>query len=85
MSLAGANPLWDWANNFNYMFIFVFGYAITAAEEHGVKDSFERGRWFYLFAGCIFSSLKMPLPKLGEQLAEGPLTWTYGIIDGTLK
>ena len=83
--LAGANPLWDWPNNFNYMFIFVFGFGITAAEEHGVKESFQRGRWFYLVAGCIFSGFKTALPMLAERLTDGPYPWTYAIIDGTFK
>ena len=82
---AGANPLWDFPNTFNYMFVFAFGYVITAAEEHGLKESFERGRWFYFVIGCIFSGFKTSLPKLGEPLADGPYPWTYGIIDGILK
>ena len=83
--LAGANPLWDWPNNFNYMFIFVFGYAIAATEELGVTESLRGGRWFYFVAGLIISSLKMSMPLLGEQLANGPHPWAYGVIDGTLK
>ena len=83
--LAGANPLWDWPNNFNYMFIFVFGYAITATEELGVRESLRGGRWFYFVAGLIISSLKMSMSKLGEQLANGPHPWAYGVIDGMLK
>ena len=83
--LAGANPLWDWPNNFNYMFIFVFGYAIAATEELGVRESLGRARWFYFVAGLIISSLKMSMPKLGEQLTNGLHPWAYGVIDGTFK
>ena len=67
------------------MFIFVFGYAIAATEELGVRESLGRARWFYFVAGFIISSLKMSMPKLGEQLANGPHPWAYGVIDGMLK
>ena len=67
------------------MFIFVFGYAIAATEEQGVRESLGRGRWFYFVAGLIISSLKMSMPKLGEQLTNGLHPWAYGFIDGTLK
>ena len=67
------------------MFMFVFGFGITAAEEHGLKESFERGKWFYFVGGCIFGGFKTSLPKLAEGLTDGPYPWTYGIIDGTLK
>ena len=36
--LSNGGPFWDWPNNFNYFLIFVFGYGIAAAEEHGLKD-----------------------------------------------
>jgi hypothetical protein len=42
------NPFIDIANNFNYIFIFLFGYAITAADEHGLREVARRGRWVYL-------------------------------------
>ena len=43
---------------FNFAFIFVFGFAIAAAEERGLKDYLQRGRWFYLVVGCILSGIK---------------------------
>ena len=43
----------DWANNFNYTFIFLFGYAITAADQAGMKEVIKKGRWFYLAFGLL--------------------------------
>ena len=79
------NPFWDWPNNFNYIFIFVFGFGIAAAEEHGLKDVLSRGRWFYLFVGCLFSGVKSWMFELEEVLSDSPYYWTYGIINGTLR
>ena len=44
----------DWPNNFNYIFIFLLGYAITAADQSGIKEVLKKGRWFYLGLGLIF-------------------------------
>jgi len=43
----------DWANNFNYSFIFLFGYIITAADQSGMKDVLKMGRWLYLVLGLV--------------------------------
>ena len=43
----------DWANNFNYTFIFLFGYAITAADQSGMKEVLRRGRWLYIGIGLV--------------------------------
>ena len=75
-------PFWDWPNNFNYTFIFVFGYGIAAAEEHGLKDLLQRGQWFYLVAGCVFSGIKSWM-SIEQMLSDHWTEWTYGIIIGT--
>ena len=80
------NPFWDWPQNTNFAFIFVFGYGIAAAEEHGLKDSLQHGRWFYLIAGCIFSGIKSWTIKLEELLKDGPYHWAYvHIAKGTIR
>jgi len=45
----------DWSNNFNYCFIFLFGYAITAADQAGMKEVKRKGRWFYLAFGLLIA------------------------------
>ena len=85
------NPFWDWPQNFNFAFIFVFGFAIVAGEEHGLKDSLQRGRWFYFVTGCIFSGIKSGMSTLkldagGCKQEFGPYHWTYvHIIAGTMR
>ena len=59
------NPLMDWGNNFNYGFIFFLGFAITAAEEDGLGDVMQQGRWKYLLAGFLFSFLRSGLEATG--------------------
>ena len=76
------NPFWDWPNNFNYFFIFVFGYGIAAAEEHGLKDLLQQGRWFYLVAGCVFSGIRSWM-SIEQMLSDHWTEWPYGILIGT--
>ena len=45
--------LWDWRNNFNYTFIFMFGYVITSADEAGMRNILKRGQWLYLILGLL--------------------------------
>ena len=68
---------------FNFAFIFVFGFAIAAAEERGLKDYLQRGRWFYLVVGCILSGIKswISMFKLEESLKDGD----YEVIKGTTR
>ena len=68
---------------FNFAFIFVFGFAIAAAEERGLKDYLQRGRWFYLVVGCILSGIKSGISvfKLQESLKDGE----YKVIKGTTR
>ena len=65
------NPALDIANNFNYIFIFLFGYAITAADEHGLKEVVARGRWLYLVLGIIFSGVKSTSWIVEDDLTTG--------------
>ena len=41
----------DWCNNIKFIFIFMFGYGITLADENGIKEVLKRGRWYYLIIG----------------------------------
>ena len=41
----------DLCNDLKFIFIFVLGYGITAADEHGMEEVVRRGRWLYLAAG----------------------------------
>ena len=41
----------DLCNDLNYIIIFVIGFGITAADEHGMKEVIKRGRWFNLIIG----------------------------------
>ena len=51
------NPLLDWFNHINFGFIFFLGFAITAAEEHGLGGVMARSWWKYLAASTLFQSL----------------------------
>ena len=44
----------DLCNDLNYIIIFVVGFGITAADEHGMKEIIKRGRWFNLIIGNSF-------------------------------
>ena len=41
----------DLCNDVKYIFIFVIGYGITAADDQGMREVLRRGRWFYLCLG----------------------------------
>ena len=41
----------DLCNDVKYIFIFVIGFGITAADDQGMKEVIRRGRWYYLFLG----------------------------------
>ena len=44
----------DLCNDLKFIFIFVLGFGITAADEHGMEQVVRRGRWHYLAAGdCV--------------------------------
>ena len=41
----------DLCNDIKFIFIFVIGYGITAADEHGMKEVIRKGRWYYFVIG----------------------------------
>ena len=43
--------LFDNCNDIKFIFIFVLGYGITAADEFGMKEVIKRGRWFNFIIG----------------------------------
>ena len=45
------NIIFDLCNDIKFIFIFVIGYGITAADEHGMKEVIRKGRWYYLASG----------------------------------
>ena len=48
----------DWANHLNFGLIFFLGFAITAAEEHGLGGVVHHARWKYFFAGLLLTCLR---------------------------
>ena len=49
--------LFDHCNNFKYIFIFVIGFGITAADDYCMKNVIKKGRWFYFIIGLFFGQL----------------------------
>ena len=45
------NIIFDLCNDIKFIFIFVIGYGITAADEHGMKEVIRKGRWYYFVIG----------------------------------
>ena len=41
----------DLCNDVKYIFIFVIGFGITAADDQGMKEIIRKGRWYYLCFG----------------------------------
>ena len=41
----------DLCNDVKFIFIFVIGYGIAAADEHGMKEVIRKGRWYNLIIG----------------------------------
>ena len=77
------NPLMDWFNHINYGFIFFLGFAITAAEDHGLGFVVHHGRWKYLVAGSVFTWLRAGTFD-NESLYQGMPTWISSVVDGLL-
>ena len=44
----------DLCNDLNYIIIFVIGFGITAADEHGMKEVIKKGRWYNLVVGNLY-------------------------------
>ena len=47
------NIIFDLCNDIKFIFIFMIGYGIIAADDQGTKEVIGRGRWFYLCLGNI--------------------------------
>ena len=43
----------DLCNDLNFLLVFLLGYAITAADDEGMKEVIERGRWYNFIIGGI--------------------------------
>ena len=41
----------DLCNDIKFIFIFMLGYGITAADDQGMKEVIRKGRWYYLCFG----------------------------------
>ena len=41
----------DICNDFKFIFIFVLGFGITAADEFGMKEIIRKSRWFNFIIG----------------------------------
>ena len=80
------NPFWDWPQNFNFVFAFVIGYAVAAAEKHGLRDFLQIGRWIYFATGFLLSAIKpWTFFMLKGPMTNSPYPWTYHILNGTLR
>jgi len=45
--------LFDHCNNIKFIFIFVIGFGITAADDYCMRDIIKKGRWFYFIIGIL--------------------------------
>ena len=45
------NLILDLCNDFNFMLVFLLGFGIAAADDHGMKEVVRKGRWYYLVSG----------------------------------
>ena len=45
------NIIFDLCNDIKFIFIFVIGYGITAADDHGMKEVISKGRWYNFVIG----------------------------------
>ena len=74
MSALTENPLIDWGNHLNYGFIFFLGFAITAAEQHGLGSVMHHARWKYLVLGFVLTCLRAVIHEIMPLL--GAPDWT---------
>ena len=44
---------YDFCNDVKYIFVFILGYALTAADGHGIKEVIKKGKWWYFVSGTI--------------------------------
>ena len=43
----------DLCNDLNFLLVFLLGYAVAAADDEGMKEVIERGRWYNFIIGRI--------------------------------
>ena len=43
----------DLCNDLNFLLVFLLGFALTAADDEGMKEVIERGRWYNFIIGRI--------------------------------
>jgi len=55
--------LFDWANNLNYISIYVLGFALTSADGYGLGNLLDQQKWTYFIMGTILLLLKEGLLK----------------------
>merc|ERR1711953_1270983 len=54
----------DICNDFKFIFVFVLGYGITAADEHGMKEVIRRSRWYNFLGGTLILASYSVLPVI---------------------
>ena len=45
------NLIFDICNDINFILVFLLGYGLAAADDHGLKEVIKNGRWYNLVAG----------------------------------
>ena len=70
----------------------IFGYVITATDDHGIKEILHKGRWMFFFIGIIFNVLcsLATIPDLQDQFPKESnvfhlYLFLYGLIRGMSK
>jgi len=66
----------DICNDIKFIFIFVIGFGITAADELGMKEVIRKGRWFNFIIGTIV------LIVYGGNFLVGPYIWLFYFLRG---
>lgn len=58
----------DLCNDVKFIFIFVIGYGMAAADEHGMKEVIRKGRWYNLVIGERKLSITNPNPAKNKKV-----------------
>ena len=45
--------IFDICNDINFILVFLLGYGMAAADDHGMKEVIKKGRWYNLVAGIL--------------------------------
>ena len=48
----------DLCNDFKFIFIFVLGFGIMAADDHGMKEVVRTSRWYNLYSAHLLRTAK---------------------------